>query len=371
MEELIKSTLQEAVEQQQLRIIDIPQIELLSNEDATDGDVRYAATFEVYPEVNLAPMGDWVVHRPEALLEESDVDTMQEALRHQRQAWVPVVDRPAMFGDRVRVDFTSTLADGKDFSGNTGNDVLIVLGDGAFVTGFERHLVGAVVGETRTAEVTFPLGHHHFEVAGKSAIFKIVVKSVESARLPELDEEFIRNFGVAEGTIEALRQSLRANMEWKFAQDAWGFVKNQVMDALYQHNPIDLPNKLVMEEVTRLQANLAKEQPPLAVLEGLARRNMIIKLLIDEIILRQGLIADPERVRAHIRILAQEFEVPDEVERAYLSDDTKVKEVESLVLEDMAIEWVLGQVQVKAVPASYSALMNSGSGKPIEKAITS
>lgn len=359
IEELVKSTLQDALQGHQLRMFDIPQLELLPSEYSSEGDVRYTATFEVYPEVKLAPMENWVIHRPEALLEEPDVDTMLENLRRQHQAWVSVVDRPAMFGDRVKVDFTSTLTDGNDFSGNSGNDVLVILGDGAFVAGFERHLVGAVAGETRTVEVTFPLGYHNSEVAGKSAIFKIVVKTVENAQLPELNEEFIRSVGVIDGTMEALRQLLRKNMEWKFAQDAWLSVKNQILDALYQHNRLDLPQKLVEEEMVKLQASLSGEQPML--LEGIARRNLILKILIDDIIVHQNLTVDPERVRTYIRTLAQQFETPEEVERVYLSNNEKLKEVESLVLEDMAVEWVLTHVQVKTSVVSYGSLMNSSS----------
>jgi len=359
MEELVKSSLTEAVNQYQLRMADAPEFELLPNEESVEEDVRYTATFEIYPEIKLAPMENWVITRPVASINESDVDKMLEILRHQHLTWIPAGDRPAMLGDRVKVDFTSNLTDGKDFSGNTGNDVLIVLGDGVFVGGFERHLVGAVAGETRTVEVTFPLGYHNPEVTGKSAIFKVVVKSVENVQIPELNEEFIHNFGIEEKTMEALHQAVRANMEWQFEQGAWQSIKKQVLDALYQYNPLDLPRKLMEEEVVRLRANFSEEQLPPMVLEGLVQRNVILKLLLEDIILHQNLKADPERVRAYIQTLAKEYETPEEVERAYLSDKNQLQKVEKVVIEDMVVEWVLGQVQVKTNLTPYGELINS------------
>ncbi|CAK0750224.1 Trigger factor [Gammaproteobacteria bacterium] len=356
VDELIKSSLTNVLAEHQMRLANTPTLELTAGDESLQGDVRYTATFEVYPEVNLAPLKELVINRPEVLINESDIDTMLENFRHQCQTWTQIGDRPAMLGDRVKVDFTSTLTDGKDYSGNIGNDVLIILGEGIFIAGFERHLIGVMTGETRVVEVTFPVGYHNSEIAGKSAIFNIVVKSVESAKIPELDEIFIRNFGVVEGTLEAMRQSIRKVMERNFESKVWQLAKNQVMDALCQINSLEIPKKLLEEEIIRLRSEFSIDQLSNVLLENQARRNVTLGIIINEIIVRQNLKVDPKRVRAYIRSLAEDYETPEEVERVYLSDKNQLKEIEAAVTEDMVVEWVLEQVQVKMIPTPFSAL---------------
>jgi trigger factor len=357
VDELVNSNLDEALRQHQFRLMSTPEIEAISNEEAPE-NVSFTATFEIYPEVNLASFDGIEITRPEVLIDESDIDAVVENLRRLRQIWVSVGNRPARLGDRVKVDFKGTLTDGNDFSGNTGQDALIILGDGAFVVGFERHLVGAVEGETRTVDVTFPVGHQNQEIAGKSATFSVSVKSVESVQLPAVDEAFIRGFGVQEGTMEAFRQKVHKTMAQDFAASAWKMVKTQVVNVLYQHNNLELPKILVEEEITRLRTQFPSDDPSKsAMLEEQARRNVNLRILIKDIIDRQQLKADPERIRTYIRTLAEGYETPEEVENVYSSDKNRMQEMEELVLEDMAVEWVLEQAKVNIKPTPYSSLM--------------
>ena len=150
------------------------------------------------------------LERIKAEVTESDVDAMIERLRKQQLKYSPV-ERAAAAGDKVTIDFSGTI-DGAEFAGGKGADVAIVLGEGRMLPQLEQGLIGAAAGEHRDISVNFPADYRATELAGKLAVFSTDVKSVEAAALPELDEEFCKSFGVAEGGMPKLREDVAANM---------------------------------------------------------------------------------------------------------------------------------------------------------------
>ncbi len=352
--ELLRSSLSKQLTEQRWRLANSPQFEPIpTGDNAGGGDICYAATFEIYPEVQLLPMEDVIIQQPVVQIAESDVDAMVEHLRRQRQRWNKT-DAPAALDDRVEIDFTGTLADGVPFEGGTGTQVLVVLGAGKFIGAFEEQLVGALPGETRTVEVTFPAEYHHAELAGQDAQFVVVVKSVENGQLPELDEAFIRSLGVAEGTVEVLRQEIHRNIERDCAGKIKELLKTQVLDWLYREHPLEVPNGLLGEEMTSLRNSGIPEEA----LEERARRHVALGILLGEVVQRQRIKADHERIRAYIAAAAEEYEDPDQVARWIASEPKRVQEIEALVIEDMAVEWVLKQVQLAPSPVPLSDLVN-------------
>ena len=362
--DMLKSALSDTLVQQQWRLANNPKFDPVSVGKRPDDDVCYTATFEIYPAVELAPMEGATINQPAIRIEDADVDAVIERLRRQRQVWTKV-ERPAALDDRAEIDFVGTLAeDGTPFPGGTGNGVFLVLGSGQFIGDFEQRLVGALAGETRTVDVTFPANYHHAELAGKDAQFRVTVQSVESGQLPELDEAFVRTLGVADGTIETLRQEVRQGIERDCAGKVRELLKTQALDWLYRNNPLELPRGLVAEELADLRAsaanpaNAADGAPGEQAIEELARRHVALGLLLGEIVRRQKLRADPEQVRAYVRAAADEYEDPEQVERWYASDSKRMQEIEAVVIEDMAVEWILKQVQLTPVPVSLSELLH-------------
>src|SRR5262249_35892077 len=142
------------------------------------------------------------------------------------------------------VDFGGSI-DGTPFAGGKGENVPIVIGEGRMLAQLEQGLVGAAAGESREIGVDFPADYRATEVAGKHAIFKVEVKSVAEPKIPELDEEFCTSFGVTEGGVARLREDVAANMRRELEQNIRNRNKAQVLDKLYEANPIDIPNALI------------------------------------------------------------------------------------------------------------------------------
>lgn len=359
--ELIESSFQQAATQEKLRVVAQPRIEL---KDADGGALGYVATFEVMPEVTLSDLSGAVIRRPTAVVAESDVDVMIDSLRRQRTNWVQV-DRPAREGDTVQISFKGTI-DGEAFPGGSGDHVPLTLGSGSMIPGFESGLVGAAQGETRNLDVGFPADYRVVSLAGKAAAFEVTVHRVNEPQLPELDEAFVRSFGVADGVVESLRADVRANMERELDQRLETALKERVMNLLMERNPVDVPAAMVADEAQRLRDQAKGDltraghssalELPVSLFEEQARRRVWLGLLVGEVIRSQGLKVDGDRVRRKIERLAESYEEPQDVVNWYYANREALRPVENLVLEDQVADWVVSRVQVEDEPTTFGAM---------------
>lgn len=361
--ELIQSTFQEAVTQESLQPAGQPRIE--PDEAADDeGGFTYEATFEVYPELEIAPLEDMEVERPVAEVTEGDIDNMLETLRRQRQEF-STVERPAADGDRVVIDFTGRI-DGEVFEGGSGQDTPVDLGAGRMIEGLEEQLAGVSAGETHELEVTFPEDYGSEELAGRTAVFEVTVKDVQEGRLPEVDEEFIRGFGVESGSLDELRDGLRRNMERELRQALRTRVKQQVMEGLRERNPADVPEALVTEEIGRLREQMKQrlggqmdaDSLPEELFREEAQRRAHLGLVLAELVRQADLKPDPERVQAQLEELASAYEDPAQVIQYYRQNPQMMQGVEAMTVEEQLVDHVLEQAQVKDVETTFDAVMN-------------
>lgn len=354
--EVMSSSFQEAIQQQNLRPAGDPSFEPPRGDKGET--VEYVATFEVYPDFEPAPMEDIKVTRPVAEVSDTDIDGMLEKLRKQRVTWEEV-DRPAAVGDQLTLDFEGTI-DGKPFSGNKASNVPLELGSKTMIDTFEDQLVGARAGDDVTVEVTFPEDYSYAEVAGKPARFAIRVHKVAEPKLPELNDEFASAFGIAEGGLDGLRTEVRRNMERELEQTIRNRVKRQVFDALLEKNAIDVPRSLVETEIDAL-INQAQQQrlrvQDRGAYENDASRRVALGLIIGEIIQRNQIQVDPERVRSEVESIAASYEKPEEVVQYYFNNREALAGVQSYVMEDIVTEWVLERAQVSEEQTSFDSLM--------------
>lgn len=364
--DLLQSSFREAAMQEKLQPAGSPQIELTSGGD-NDG-LEYVATFEIYPELTLAPLEELRVVSPSAEIEEQDIDDMIETLRRQKMEWEPV-ERVAAEGDRVVIDFKGYLAD-EPFAGGEATDQAIVLGQGRLIADFERQLVGLKAGDEKSLQVTFPDDYRATDLAGKEVRFDVSVKEVGEPRLPEINDEFVSTFGIASGGAEALRVEVRANMERELGQALKERTKTAVMDALYAANDVSVPNVLVRSEIGRMREQVGEAMSPQArqnlpdnLFEEQAQRRVALGLLIGELVKTSGIQLDPLRVDAALEGLAAGYEQPDQVVRYYRSNREAMAGVEALVLEDQVVDWVLERATVERETFTFDQIMHPEQSK--------
>jgi trigger factor len=365
--ELVRSSLAEALAEQKLAPVGGPRIDPLSSGSAGE-DLRYAAVFEVYPEIELKGLETIEIVRPSADVTPVDVDAMVENLRRQRPNYAPAT-RPASDGDRLTVDFEGRL-DGAPFEGGKGEGVTLVLGAGRMLKDFEAGLLGAAAGETRSFNVAFPADYQKAELAGRTAEFTATVRTVEESRLPELDEEFCRAFGVTEGGVEQLRREIEENMRRELRQNIRGRVKTQLLDKLLAANPIEVPRSEVEAQIRSLQIDWLrrigakpqdlKQPPPREPFEDAAKRRVALGLLMSEIVRREQIRVDEARLEERIAAAAVSYSDPEDAARQIRGNDELRSQLVGAVLEDQATDWLLGRVKVVEQPSTFKELMNFG-----------
>ena len=360
--ELVERTLPEAMGETELKPAGAPRIE--PDIDRASRRFAYTAVIEVLPEIELGSLEGQVVLRPVAEVTDDDLENMLQSLREQRKTWGPAV-RAAESGDLLTIAFTATM-DGEPFEGGSGSGQKIELGSGRMIPGFEDGLIGAVEGESRTLDLSFPESYHKESLAGRPVRFDVEIESVQAPVLPELDAELARNFGVDDGDLDRFRADVRANMERELKSRIEARVKDQVMDLLVSQNPIDIPTVLVSQEIQELKEQMrqniggSKVELPDNLFEDKARRRVALGLIIAEVVKRQGIEADAQRVRAAVEELASTYEDPGEVVDYYYESRDRLAPVKSLVLEEQVVDWVLGQVSVQGEPMSFAQLTEPG-----------
>jgi trigger factor len=370
--DLIRETFAEALRQERLQPAGGPRIE--PQKTGEPDDLRYTATFEVYPQIELKDVGAIELARPVASVAEGDVDAMIESLRRQRPNWVEVA-RGCRDGDRITVDFEGRIG-GEAFEGGKSENLVVVLGAGRLLPDFEQGVRGAAAGEKREFDLRFPDEYQSRHLAGKTARFQAIVRKVEESSLPEVDAAFCEAFGIAEGGIEGLRAEVRENMERELAQAVQSRLKAQVMEQLLAKNPIAVPRALVDAEIRDMQMELlrragqrdARQLPPRESFEQGARRRVALGLILNEVIRKAGIQADAAKLQSRLDELVSTYSDPDEARRQYLQNDAATRQLQMSVLEDQAVEWVVRSAKVTDQPGTFRDIMNFGAGAASDEA---
>jgi len=367
--ELVQKTFSEAVTQEKLMPVGQPHIEL--GQVGANNAFEYIATFEVYPNIEVSLPADLAVQRPAVTVNEADIDTVVERIRKQNVTWAEAA-RPSKEGDRLTIDFDGFIDD-QPFSGGKADGYKLTLGSKTLVGDFEKQLEGVSAGAKVNVAVTFPAEYPVADLAAKAARFDVTVHHVEESVLPTLDKAFFEKFGVGEGTETAFRQQVRQNIEREVNEAVKGRVKNQVIDALVQHMSVELPQALVDSEISvrmqRTRSQLASNGVDEKTLrldrtryEDGARRAVKVGLIVSEILRRNQIRIKPEDLRAKVDELASTYEDPQAVINWYYADRNRLSDIEAVLLEDSAIDWVLRQAKLEDKVVSVMELLDRPSG---------
>ena len=363
LSDAVQKSFSDVVKEEKLRVAGYPRIERKT-------DFEFSATFEIYPEVKVGDLGAATVERPQVTVDDAAVDKTIEILRKQRTRYEPA-ERPARDGDRLTVDFRGTI-DGAEFAGGKAENFVFTLGEGRMLPEFESAARGMSPGEEKTFELAFPADYHGKEVAGKTASFAMTVRKIDEPRLPELDAEFAKSLGVADGDLAKMRAEVRANVEREVKKRVEARVKDQALQALLGATPLETPKALVAMEaqsmaeraVADLKARgVDPQQVPLnpQAFEETARRRVALGLVIAELARAESLQPKPAEVRALVDQEAQSYERPAEVVKWFYMDRQRLSEMEALALESNVVKWVLTKAKVLDKPVAFDELMGASS----------
>jgi trigger factor len=356
--DLIQTTMHEAIGSQGLRPAGDPRVQ---RKTVTRGEqLEYTVEFEIYPEVKRFDLSGARIERPVVAVSDADVDRTLETIRKQRATWTPV-EREAQLGDRVTIDFVGRL-NGKEFEGGKATALPLVLGSGTLIESLEQGLVGAKSGEARSVTAKFPANYRHSLLAGQAADFDVKLTEVAEAILPDVNEAFAKELGVADGSVEKLRSDVKTNLEREASNRARAVVRTRALKSLLDANPMDVPQSLLDGEVQRLKTADISSGSSLAdesIYGSRARNRVALGLILGEIIRTRGLVADPSRVRARLEEMAADYESPQEFIQWHYEKPERLSEIESLVMEERVVEDLLGSAEVTDKSMTFQELLKT------------
>ena len=359
----------DAAEEAKLRVAGTPRI--TQKDAAPEGQMIFDATFEVYPEVQIGDLSAAEIESASAEVTEEAIDRTVDILRKQRRTFAQrAASEGAVETDRVTIDFEGTI-DGEAFAGGKAEAFQFIIGEGQMLEQFDRSVRGMKVGESKTFALQFPPDYHGQDVAGKEADFRVSVTKIEAQKLPEVDEAFAKALGIEDATVQGLRDSVKKNLEREVRMRVLARNKAAVMDALVAASQLELPKALVGSELERLMASAREDLKkrgikdadtaplPQDLFQGQAERRVRLGLVVAELVRANNLQAKPEQLQAHIEEMSQSYEKPAEVMRWYLSDRSRMAEVEALVIERNVTEFVLSRAKVTPKAMAFDELMNA------------
>lgn len=358
--ELIESAIKEAIEETKLNPVNVRQV--TPKTIKVDQPLEFTVIFEVFPNIEKVQCEIGSIEKLSVDITPQDVSRVIEQLIKQHTKWKPV-DRPAQAKDRVLIDYTS-IFEGKEETDKKVQNFPLEIGGKVMIPGFEDGLTGAVAGEERKLQLHFPDDFHIKEQAGKPVEFVVSVKKVYEAEVPVLNGEFIQKLGIKSGKEEDLQQQITKSLEQERDRVVRNHLKEQVFTKLLEQNSLDIPHSMIEREARHLHDEVYQHdhdhhkhtEEEMKTFESLAKKRVIIGLLIAEIVKKEQLVADNNKVAERIQEIANSYEKPEEVIQWLSSNKENLTNIQAQVMEDQVINKLIEQAAVVEKTMSYAEL---------------
>jgi len=313
LDRVIGDAYKEALQQRSLRPISEGEVEDISFETGTD--LTFSISFDVSPEVELGRLGGFTVVRPSVVVGEEDVEQVLARVRDQEGRWEVTSEGNPGLGDQVAVSITRLTEEGD----GDPRDYEFILGDGDAIPDVEASIATLTPGTEAEFSVRFPEDFPDEERRGEEQKLRILLKERRLRVLPELDDEFAQRAGDFP-TLDDLRARIREDLEKEAADQREGSVRGQLLDALVEANPFQVPESMLLQYVRSVVGGDRQELKP----EQLQRAR---EALGDEAERAVKRILVIERVAESRNLRATEEDVDGRIEEIARSNNTEPGEV--------------------------------------------
>ncbi len=314
-----------------------PEIDLekISKEEG----VVYTAEVFVKPEVKLGEYKGVKAEEKKAEVSDEQVEAELKRTAERNARWVDV-DREAQNGDKVGIDYSGSV-DGVKFDGGTADNQVIELGSNTFIPGFEEQVVGMKKEEERDITVTFPEEYRAEQLAGKEAVFHIVLHDVKQKELPELDDDFAQDVSEFD-TMDEYRADVRAKLLSHAEEHAKEDTENAVLEEVVKTAEIDIPEPMIENQIDHqlrqleysmmyqgiklqdyLQMTGSKLEDIRAQYRESAEKSVRTQLVVEAIMKAENIEATDEQIAEAIKNRAERAKKDVEEYGKTLSDDER------------------------------------------------
>ncbi len=362
IQQTAQASLQQAIEQESIRVAANPRLEDVPVLDNETG-LEINAIIEVFPELETINVADISIERPDVSVTDEDVSEMLATLKKQKIVWSDVERKPVK-GDQALVEYVAQTEQGR-VPEKGKHRLAVILGESGF-DALEKAVGKMAAGDTKDLKLEFPADYREPALAGIKADVALELTKVQKGTLPEIDDDFIKSFGVDSGDVEELNSEIRNNLERELGQAISTQLKTQLVDRLLaMHKDMEVPESVVINEAHGLLKQMlrgAEIEVTEEMLEHFmepARKRVRSGLLLSEVAKQNDIVIDGAKVREAIEEIAQTYEEPREVVQMYYSDQRLLQAVENSVLENQVVDWVVNNAKVTDKPMSFQEAINA------------
>lgn len=349
-----------AMKESGLEIVSRPEIDIIQIEKGKD--LIYTATVAVKPEVTLGDYKGIEIERADAAVSDEDVEAELKKVQDQNARLVSVEDRPVADGDQTVIDFEGFI-DGQAFDGGKGTDYPLTIGSHSFIDTFEEQLVGKSIGQECEVNVTFPAEYHAKELAGKPALFKVMVKEIKVKELPDLNDEFASEVSEFE-TLDEYKADVRAKLAEKKDRAAATENENRVVDKVVANASMELPDAMVENEVMNMLQDTARRMQsqgmsfdqymkftgmtPDTLKEQMrpqAVRRIQTRLVLEAVAAAENIQVSDERINEELQKMADSYKMEVEKLREYMGEFEKEQMKKDLAVQE-AVDFLVAEAKL-------------------------
>ncbi|GJL97695.1 MAG: trigger factor [Hyphobacterium sp.] len=374
-DELLPQSIDSTLKERSIEPASTPQIDVKSDPKAmvSGADFEFQIQLDIMPEFDAPDPKKLKITRPVAEIEDAQIDEALAELAKESRAFAEKKGKTAKAedGDAVVVNFVGKM-DGEVFEGGSAEDARVVIGDGAFIPGFEEQLKGAKKGDEIELKVTFPKDYQAQNLAGKDAVFETTVKAIEAPTESKIDDELAKRLGL--DSLDALKKALTDRFEREHAGQSRMRAKRSLLDSLDVDKKFELPATMVDAEFENIwrEVSNAMEQGQLddedkdksedelkAEYRTIAERRVRLGLVLAKIGKGSGVEVTQEEIARAINQEAQRYPGQEQqVVEFYSKNPNAVAQIRAPLYEEKVVDYVLELATVTDTKVSRDALFS-------------
>ena len=368
LDTLVQETVEKEFKEKNIRPALRPKVELEKFEDGKDITVKVEV--EALPEVQVKDLKTVSISKLKAEAGDKEIEDAVAKLAEAKKT-TEILDekRETKAGDVVVIDFVGSI-DGKEFRGGNGKDYYLALGSNTFIPGFEDQLIGHNIGDKVDVNVSFPENYHAKELAGKKALFKVDLKELRQFKLPEINDEFAKLFGME--SLEKLKATIKEELNKEYAHVSRTHAKRALLDALAAEYDFEVPQGMVdlefnsiwaqyeqakkagqldEEEKSKSEDDLKKEY------KSIAERRVRLGLLLAEIANQNKVTLGQEDLTNAVMAEARRYPGQEKMVFEYYQKNPKaVEALKAPLFEEKVVDFMLEQIKIDEKTVSVKEL---------------
>ena len=351
---LINTEYPKAAQESELDIVSRPTIDIVQIEKGKS--FIFTAEVAVKPEVTLGEYKGVEVEVSAADVTEEEVAAELKKEQEKNSRTIDVDDRAVADGDMVTLDFEG-FVDGVAFEGGKGTDYPLTIGSNSFIPGFEEQLVGAVIGEEKEVNVTFPEDYQAKELAGKAAVFKVKVHEIKKKELPEINDEFAQDVSEFD-TLDEYKEDVKKGIAEQKEKAARQEKQEKIIRQIVENAEMDIPDPMVVTQTRQMMDQFAQQMQsnglsmaqyyqftgltPDGLLEQMkpqAQKNIENRLVLEAIAAAEGIVASEEEVEKEFANIAERYGLEVEKVKEIFADE-ETENIKSDIAAQKALDLI-------------------------------